>query len=111
MNLALRSIFVHTCRWFITCRKILQHGNGGFISSPKEGVLRIVIDLKNPLHRLGLNPRTLGLMASTATTTSLRRLSLIQDSVRMNRIGKSYRARNKSPNNDANQTFCTKRIA
>jgi hypothetical protein len=26
MNLALRSIFVHTCKWYFTCRKMLRHG-------------------------------------------------------------------------------------
>jgi hypothetical protein len=37
MNLALRSIFVHTS---LTCRKILRHGADGFTSSPKESESR-----------------------------------------------------------------------
>jgi hypothetical protein len=47
MNLALRSIFVHTSKWFLTCRKILRHGADGFASTPNEGVLRIFVTLKN----------------------------------------------------------------
>jgi hypothetical protein len=31
----------------LTCRKLLKHGDGGFASPTKEGVLRIVITLKN----------------------------------------------------------------
>jgi hypothetical protein len=58
----------------LTCRKILRHGTSGFISHPKEGVLRIFIALKNPLTWLGPNPRPLGPGASTLTTTPLRRL-------------------------------------
>jgi hypothetical protein len=45
----------------------------GFISHPKEGVLRIFIALKNPSPWPGSNPRTLGPMASTLTTTPPRR--------------------------------------
>jgi hypothetical protein len=57
----------------LTCCKILRHGTSGFISHPKEGVLRICIALKNPSPRLGLNPRPLGPVASTLTTTPRRR--------------------------------------
>jgi hypothetical protein len=32
----------------LTYRKIIRHGANGFTSSPKEGVLRNVITLKNP---------------------------------------------------------------
>jgi hypothetical protein len=39
--LAFRSIFVHSRRVFLTCRKILRHGTDGFTSPPKEGMLRI----------------------------------------------------------------------
>jgi hypothetical protein len=46
----------------------------GFTSPPKQDVLRIFIALNNPSPRLGLNPRTLGLMASTLTITPPRRL-------------------------------------
>jgi hypothetical protein len=35
----------------LTCRKILRHGNSGFTSHQKEGVLRIFITLKNPSPR------------------------------------------------------------
>jgi hypothetical protein len=68
INLALRSIFVYTCKRYFTCRKILRVASGG--TSPlKEGALRIFIALKNPSPQLGLNPRTLGLTASTLTIT------------------------------------------
>jgi hypothetical protein len=39
----------------------------------KEGVLWIFIAIKNPLSQLGLNLHPLGPVASTLTTTSLRR--------------------------------------
>jgi hypothetical protein len=73
MNLTLRSISVHTCKWFFTSRKILRHGAGSF-TSPKEGLLLIFITLKNPSSSLSLNPRTLGLMTSTLTITPPRQL-------------------------------------
>jgi hypothetical protein len=57
-NSVLRSILVHTCNLFFTCRKILRHGALGFTSFPKEGVLRIFIALKNPFRRPDLNPIT-----------------------------------------------------
>jgi hypothetical protein len=57
------------------CRKILRHGTSGFTSHPKEGVLRIFIALKNPSLCPGLNARPLGPVASTLTTTPLRRLT------------------------------------
>jgi hypothetical protein len=41
----------------LTCCKTLQHGASGFTSHPKEGVLQIVIALKNPSPWLGLNPQ------------------------------------------------------
>jgi hypothetical protein len=49
----------------LTCRKILLHGNSGFTSHPKEGVLRIFIALKNASPWLGSNPQPLGPVAST----------------------------------------------
>jgi len=70
MNLALRSIFVHTSKGSLTCRKIFRHGADGFTSPPKEGVLRNFISLKNPslsLSRSGFNPQILGQTASTLT--------------------------------------------
>jgi hypothetical protein len=45
INFALRSIFVHTSKAFLTRRKIL-HGADGFTSIPKEGVMLIFIALK-----------------------------------------------------------------
>jgi hypothetical protein len=39
MNLALRSIFVHICKRFFRCCKILQHGAFNFISRPMEGAM------------------------------------------------------------------------
>jgi hypothetical protein len=57
----------------LTCRKILRHGTSGFTSHPKEGVLWIIIALKNPSPWPGFNPQPLGLVASTLTTTPPRR--------------------------------------
>jgi hypothetical protein len=59
---------------FLACSKILRHGADGFTSSPNEGVLRMLIALKIPKLRPGLNPRTLGPMVSTLNITPLRRL-------------------------------------
>jgi hypothetical protein len=44
MNLAVRSIFVHTSMGFLTYRQVLRHG-ADFTSPPKEGVLRLFIAL------------------------------------------------------------------
>jgi hypothetical protein len=44
----------------LTCRKILRHGTDGFTSSPKEGVLRIFIGLKNLSSSAGFEPASLG---------------------------------------------------
>jgi hypothetical protein len=60
-------------KWFFTCHKILWHGASGFTSPPKEDMLRIFITLKNPSPRTGLNPQTLGTIASTLTTRPLKR--------------------------------------
>jgi hypothetical protein len=60
-----------------TCHKILRHGTSGFASHPKEGVLRIFISLKNPWSWQGLNPRPLGPVAHTLTTTPPWRLKLL----------------------------------
>jgi hypothetical protein len=43
----------------------LRHGTDGFTSPPKEGMLRIFSPLKIRWLRLGLNPRTWVLKAST----------------------------------------------
>jgi hypothetical protein len=60
----------------LTCRKIL-HGTSGFTSHPKEGVLLIVIVLKNPSSLAGSNRRPLSPMVSTLTTTPPRRLKWV----------------------------------
>jgi hypothetical protein len=59
---------------YLTCLKILWHGTSGFTSHPKEGVLRIFVALINPLPRPGLNPRLLGPVVSTLTTTQPRQI-------------------------------------
>jgi hypothetical protein len=51
----------------------LRHVASGFTSPPVEGVIRIVIVLKNPSPRPGLNLWTLGPMVSTLTSTPPRR--------------------------------------
>jgi hypothetical protein len=47
MTLALRIIFTHTSKEFLTCRKILRHWADGFTSGWKEGMLWILIAIKN----------------------------------------------------------------
>jgi hypothetical protein len=71
MNLALRTIFVHTSKDNFTCRKILGHAADGFSAPPppKEDVRRILPPLETHRTRLGLNPETLGSMASTINIT------------------------------------------
>jgi hypothetical protein len=72
INLALQSIFVHTSKGFLTCRKILRHKFDGFASSPKEGVLRILSPLKNiAIGRVW----TRGPMGTTLNITSPRTIS------------------------------------
>jgi hypothetical protein len=68
-------LYLRYLKGSLTCRKILRHRTSGFTSHLKEGVLRIFIALKNPSPRLGLNPRPLGPVASTLTSTPLRRLT------------------------------------
>jgi hypothetical protein len=60
MNFALRSIFLHTSKGSLTCRKILQHGVDGFYLPPKEDVLWIFIFVKNPPPSAGVEPSNLG---------------------------------------------------
>jgi hypothetical protein len=60
----LRSISIHA-RKVILHAVNLQHGTYFFTSPPKELVLRIFITLKIHRPRPGLNPRTLGPVAST----------------------------------------------
>jgi hypothetical protein len=56
----------------LICNKII-HVTSGFTSHPKERVLGILIALKNPSPRPGLNSRHLGSVASTLITTPPRR--------------------------------------
>jgi hypothetical protein len=58
---------------YLTCRKTLRHVTPGFTYRPKEGVLWILIALKNQSPLPGLNPRPLGPVASTLTTIPPRR--------------------------------------
>jgi hypothetical protein len=64
------SIF-HTSTDLLTC-KMLRHGTSGFNSHPNECMLRIFIALKNPSPLPGLNPQSLGPVASTLTTKTPR---------------------------------------
>jgi hypothetical protein len=63
----LRNISIHARKVLLHAVN-LRHGTDGFTSPPKEVVLRIFITLKNR-PRPGLNPRTLGPVASTLTTS------------------------------------------
>jgi hypothetical protein len=72
VRFCLCEVYHSTCKWFFTCHKILWHWASGFTSPLKEGMLRIFVALKYPSPRLGLNPRTLGPVASTPTITPLR---------------------------------------
>jgi hypothetical protein len=69
------------CLWYVngsfTYLKILRHGASNFTSHPKEGVLRIVIALKNPSPRLGFNPRPLCPLESTLISTPPRRRVMV----------------------------------
>ena len=46
----------------------LRHGTDGFISPPKEGVLRIFFALKNPTASAGFEPANLGIKGQHATS-------------------------------------------
>jgi hypothetical protein len=72
MNLTLRSIYVHTSKRLLICIKILCHEADDFTSPPKEGVVQSFISLKIHLPWPGLNPQTLGPVASMLTITPLR---------------------------------------
>jgi hypothetical protein len=65
----LENYICHTCKWFLIGHKILHFGASGFTSPLKEGVLRILIVLKNILSRPGTNPRAMDPVASTITQT------------------------------------------
>jgi hypothetical protein len=55
-----------------TCRKILRHGTSGFTSHTKGRFAADFMDLKNPSNFPGSNPRPLGSVARTVTTTKPR---------------------------------------
>jgi hypothetical protein len=61
--------FFHTLYSSFMCCKILQHGASSFTFPLKEGELQFFITLKNPSPQPGLNPQSLGTMASTLTIT------------------------------------------
>jgi hypothetical protein len=64
----LRNISIHARKVLLHAVN-LRHGTDGFTSPPKEVVLRICITLKSHRPRSGSNPRTLGPVASTLTTS------------------------------------------
>ena len=53
----------------------LQHGTDGFTSPPKEGVLRIFFDLKNPTASVWFEPANLGTKGQHATSRPLKSLT------------------------------------
>jgi hypothetical protein len=65
---------------FLTC-KILRHGTSGFTSYPKEGVLRIFIELKNPLPRPGLTLESSGKISHNAEHSRRMVVSYVGDCV------------------------------
>jgi hypothetical protein len=68
-------------------RKVLRHGDDGFIFTPKEVVLRIFIALKIHRSRPGLNPRSLDSVVSTITITpprAMRSRRRWKDNIKMN---------------------------
>jgi hypothetical protein len=64
-----QSTFVHTCKWFLTCCKIVWHGASGFTSPTKKCVLQILTDLKYLLSWPSFNPQTLSPLASILAIT------------------------------------------
>jgi hypothetical protein len=50
----------HALKGYLTCGTMLRHGACGIISPPNEGVLRILIVLKNPSLSAGFEPENLG---------------------------------------------------
>jgi hypothetical protein len=69
MNSDLRDSVVHSSKFSIICRKIVPHRADGFISSPKDGVLKNFVAPKNPSSQHDLNPITSSPMASTLNIT------------------------------------------
>jgi hypothetical protein len=67
----------------------LRHGTDGFTSSPKEGVMRIFLALKNPTASAGFEPANLSTKGQHATSRPPKPLSthLIGGSVAVVRGG------------------------
>jgi hypothetical protein len=74
MNLALRSIFVDSCKRFLHALKSYDVGVRLYFPSEGRRAEVFFIAVKNPSPLPGFNPRTLGLIASTLTITSPKRL-------------------------------------
>jgi hypothetical protein len=66
-NLVYRSIYVHTSKRFLTCRKILRHGAYDITSTQKKGKLRILLSLK-PSLSAGIDTTNLGSNCKHYTT-------------------------------------------
>jgi hypothetical protein len=60
MNLAVRSIFVHTSKFALIFQEILRYRTDVFTSTRKEVVLRILIILKNSSPSSGFETANLG---------------------------------------------------
>jgi hypothetical protein len=69
INLAVRSIFVHASKGFLTCRKILRHGAAGFPSAQRNECCSFLLPLEIHRPRPNLNLRIFGPMASTLIIT------------------------------------------
>jgi hypothetical protein len=67
-NLAYATFFFHARKVLLHAVN-LRHGTDGFTSPPKEVVLGFLSFLKIHRPRSGSNPRTLGPVASTLTTS------------------------------------------
>jgi hypothetical protein len=67
--------YLRYVNWSLTCRKILRHRTSSFTSPLKEVVLQILSTLQF-MPRPGLNPRSIGPVASTLTTKPQGRLLL-----------------------------------
>jgi hypothetical protein len=70
MTLALRSIFVHTSKGYLTCHKIVWHKTDGFTALLRK----VCCGFLSPSP--GLNPWTSGTMARTLTITPPRTIVL-----------------------------------
>jgi hypothetical protein len=72
MNLVLQSIFTHTSNGSLICCKILGHGSTALLLLRRAVSCRFILPLKIHYHRPGMNPRTLGTIASTLIITPQR---------------------------------------